>query len=161
MPNKKAFNGKIIFWVVFLVNNIAYFVKKSNVNNIEKSKSIIEFHPSKIIPYTPKEEIVKLKIKPVLISESIPLSEKGITPQDIRLRAKLKTGASKNINLFALLGIITSLSNNLNPSAKGCNKPKTPTALGPFLRCIIAKTFLSKRVKYATDTKIKITMIII
>ena len=54
-------------------------------------------------------------------------------------------------NKFALEGKIVSFTNNFKPSAKGCNKPKTPTTLGPLRRCIAAITFLSAKVIYATE----------
>ena len=54
-----------------------------------------------------------------------------------------------NINLFALLGKIDSLTKSLNPSDKGCNKPYTPTTFGPLRLCIAPNIFLSAKVKYA------------
>jgi len=39
-----------------------------------------------------------------------------------------------NKNLFAWYGIINSLINAFNPSAKGCNKPQKPTTFGPLRR---------------------------
>jgi hypothetical protein len=59
-------------------------------------------------------------------------------------------GAAINKVKLALLGQTVSLSNNFNPSAKGCNNPKIPTTLGPRRLCMEAITFLSYRVKYAT-----------
>ena len=56
-----------------------------------------------------------------------------------------------NINLFALLGKIDSLTKSLNPSDKGCNKPYTPTTFGPLRLCIAPNIFLSAKVKYATE----------
>jgi hypothetical protein len=43
-------------------------------------------------------------------------------------------GPMTNNNLLEVSGIISSLKNNFNPSAKGCNKPKKPIILGPCLR---------------------------
>ena len=48
-------------------------------------------------------------------------------------------------------GIIVSLNINLNASLNGCNNPKIPTTLGPLLRWIPAKIFLSNNVNKATD----------
>src|SRR5689334_13372937 len=46
---------------------------------------------------------------------------------------------------------MVSLPINLKPSAKACNNPKIPIILGPLLRCIEAKIFLSNKVKNAID----------
>jgi hypothetical protein len=88
------------------------------------------------------------------ISDTTTASPKGITIQFNKLIAKLNTGANKKINLFAVAGIIASLNNNFTPSARGCNNPKNPTILGPFLRCIAPNIFLSANVKNATLIKI-------
>ena len=53
--------------------------------------------------------------------------------------------------ILELLGNIVSFTNNFNPSASGCNKPKKPITFGPFLLCIIPIIFLSAIVKYATE----------
>ena len=74
-------------------------------------------------------------------------SSYGKTAQSIKEIIKPITGASRYIILLACVGRIVSLANNFIPSAKGCNNPKTPTTLGPFLICIEPKTFLSANVK--------------
>ena len=43
-------------------------------------------------------------------------------------------GAITKVVLLELLGVIASLTNNLKPSAKGCNKPNAPITLGPLRR---------------------------
>jgi hypothetical protein len=47
-------------------------------------------------------------------------------------RARKSIGANKKRNLLLLPEEI-SFENNFKPSAKGCNKPKTPTTEGPRL----------------------------
>ena len=63
-------------------------------------------------------------------------------------------GAKINNKVLALPGKIVSFTNNFKPSAKGCNKPKIPTKLGPLRLCIEDNIFLSAKVKYATAIKI-------
>ena len=77
--------------------------------------------------------------------------DKGKTAQPIKLKIKVNIGAIKNITIFELLGKIVSLTNSFSPSANGCNRPKKPITLGPFLLCIIPIIFLSAIVKYATE----------
>jgi hypothetical protein len=48
------------------------------------------------------------------------------------MRARKSIGANKKRNLLLLLEEI-SFENNFKPSAKGCNKPNTPTTDGPRL----------------------------
>ena len=81
---------------------------------------------------------------PTLILDNTIPSEIGITLQATKDRAKDIIGARIKIILFALVGIIVSFENNFIPSANGCNNPKKPTTLGPFLYCTDAITFLSK-----------------
>lgn len=50
--------------------------------------------------------------------------------------------------------------NNLKPSAIGCNTPRTPTLLGPFLFCTTPKIFRSSSVKKATAIKMQIIVTI-
>jgi len=64
---------------------------------------------------------------------------------------KVINGAKIKIIMFALLGKIVSFVNNFKPSAKGCNKPYIPTTLEPRRYCIDAITFLSIKVRYATE----------
>ncbi len=71
----------------------------------------------------------------------------------IKLTKKVITGDNKNKPLLALLGSIISFIKSLNPSERGCNKPNTPTTLGPIRLCIIPKIFRSANVKYATATR--------
>jgi len=60
------------------------------------------------------------------------------------------SGPKTNKNLFALVGIIISLTTNFKPSAKGCKKPKIPTMLGPLRLWIEAIALRSAKVKKAT-----------
>ena len=53
---------------------------------------------------------------------------------------------------------MVSLTNNFNPSANGCSKPKKPMTFGPFLLCMIPIIFLSAIVKYATEISKGITI---
>jgi hypothetical protein len=50
----------------------------------------------------------------------------------------------------AFCGTGFSFNISFKASARGCSTPKKPVQFGPFLFCIEAKTFLSKRVKNAT-----------
>jgi hypothetical protein len=76
-----------------------------------------------------------------------------------KLKNKAIIGASKNIILFDLLGIIVSFINNFKPSAKGCKIPKIPTTFGPLRLCILAIILRSSNVKKATEIKIGIIKI--
>ena len=71
-------------------------------------------------------------------------------PQLSILIRNIKIGAKMNNKLLAKLGMMVSFDNNLNASANACNNPYSPTTLGPLLRCIPAKIFLSNTVKKAT-----------
>jgi hypothetical protein len=83
---------------------------------------------------------------------------KGITAQDKTLKKKVLIGAKIKIIKLEELGIKVSLLKNLIASAMACNKPKSPTTLGPLRRCILAKTLRSNIVKKATaNNKGKIT----
>ena len=62
------------------------------------------------------------------------VSPEGIRLQEIILKIKTITGATKKIVVLARVGISSSLNKSLAPSAKGCNNPQKPTTLGPFRR---------------------------
>src|SRR4051812_15060448 len=72
-----------------------------------------------------------------------------MTAQPIKLKKRVKMGATRKMNLLETLGIIVSFTISFKTSANGCKRPKNPTTLGPFLLCIAAITFLSIKVKYA------------
>lgn len=76
-------------------------------------------------------------------------SSNGITAHAINDIINPNIGAIRYIIIFACVGKIVSFANNFTPSANGCNSPKTPTTLGPFLNCIDPNTFLSAKVTYA------------
>ena len=82
----------------------------------------------------PKEEIAKIYNKLTERSASTPYLLNGITAQPIKLIIKVIIGDKIKINLLELLGKTVSLTNSLNPSANGCNKPYAPTTLGPRRR---------------------------
>lgn len=75
------------------------------------------------------------------------LTPEGIILQDIILKIKTITGATRKIVAFARVGINNSLNTSFAPSAKGCNSPQNPTTFGPLRRWIAAITFLSAIVK--------------
>lgn len=82
----------------------------------------------------------------------------GITDQLVKLTEATIKGASRKIKALDLLGIIISLSSNFKPSTKGCKRPQNPTTFGPWRFCKDAITFLSAKVKKASDkTKGKTT----
>lgn len=56
-------------------------------------------------------------------SANIEYLEKGTTPHPTKLTINVKIGAKINKRVFALLGKTNSFTNNLSPSASGCNKP--------------------------------------
>jgi hypothetical protein len=91
-----------------------------------------------------------------IISSSF--NARGMTLQLVKLSINIKIGAKINICIFECVGNIISLHINLNPSARGCNKPLKPTTLGPRLRWIEAITLRSAKVKYATPIKINIIL---
>ena len=68
-----------------------------------------------------------------------------------------KPGPRINKNLEEKFGMISSLKNNFNPSASGCNIPKGPALLGPRRSCKMAATFLSAKVVYIAITSEAIT----
>ena len=76
-----------------------------------------------------------------------PYVEKGIIDQPIKLRKNVKMGAKIKLNVLEFVGITDSFSNNLRPSASGCNKPKKPTTFGPKRCCIPPVIFRSASVK--------------
>lgn len=104
-------------------------------------------HPEIRIPYTPNEDTAKMYSTPMSTSANTIVSSNGITAQPTNDSANAITGAAINIVKFALLGNTVSFKSNFKPSAKGCNKPKKPTTLGPLRLCIDAITLRSKRVK--------------
>lgn len=64
----------------------------------------------------------------------------------MKLDGEVMVGAAINIAKLALLGKTVSFDGDFEPSAKGCNKPKNPTTLGPLRRCMEAITLRSDRV---------------
>lgn len=110
------------------------------------------------MPYTLNEDVANKYKTPTFKSDNTICSDKGRTAQPIKLKIKVNIGAIKNIIILELLGKIVSFTNNFNPSANGCNKPKKPITFGPFLLCIIPIIFLSARVKYATEISRGTTM---
>lgn len=62
------------------------------------------------------------------------LIPEGIILQEIILKIKTITGATKKIVAFARVGINNSLNISFAPSAKGCNSPQNPTTFGPLRR---------------------------
>jgi hypothetical protein len=74
----------------------------------------------------------------------------GIANQAPRLKIKRTSGPPKKRTDEAFCGTGFSFSISFKASANGCKIPKKPVQFGPFRLCILAKTFLSKRVKNAT-----------
>ena len=77
----------------------------------------------------------------------------GITDQAVKLKNKANKGATIKPNVFAFVGITVSLIINFTASATGCNKPLKPTTFGPFRCWMDPITFLSAKVKNATEIK--------
>lgn len=75
------------------------------------------------------------------------------------LELALEQGQKKNKNKLTWLGTINSLENNFTPTAKDCNNPYVPTRLGPFIVWVYPNTFLSVKVKQATETSTGTTRI--
>jgi len=107
-------------------------------------------HPAIKMPKTPNEDIPKITKIAKSISDNKICSSKGRTIQNDKLNENVNNGASKKRTRFACVGNTDSFNNNFKPSAKGCKRPNNPTTLGPFLRCIAPKIFLSHKVTYAT-----------
>ena len=61
------------------------------------------------------------------------LSPHGITALVIIAVIIANAGPRMNKNLDEKFGMISSLKNNFNPSANGCNNPNGPARLGPLL----------------------------
>ena len=72
----------------------------------------------------------------------------GITALVMHAVIMAMHGPRINNFLLASPGIISSLKNNLTPSARGWSIPKGPARLGPCLSCIKPAIFLSARVAY-------------
>jgi hypothetical protein len=80
-------------------------------------------------------------------------SPKGIIAQPSKANIRVMQGPIINNKLLDCLGIMISLTSNFKASAKGCNNPHIPTALGPHRRCIAPIIFLSAIVTNATVIK--------
>ena len=70
----------------------------------------------------------------MLIDEFI--SKKGKEKKTTNTISKANMGARKNWMLLDILGIITSLENNLIASLNGCSNPTILTLLGPLRICL-------------------------
>src|SRR6185437_7953512 len=92
---------------------------------------------------------------PALALEMTSRGESGITAQAANAGTRARIGATRNRNLLALDGTITSVASSLNTSANGCpspgKRPKIRTRFGPRRSCIQQMTFLSHRVRYETQ----------
>jgi len=89
--------------------------------------------------------------KPRSRSEITTPFTKGIKAQPYKLKLNINIGDNRKIIKLEELGIKVSFSISFTPSANAWSNPKIPTTLGPLLRCIAARTFLSNRVKKAID----------
>jgi hypothetical protein len=118
-------------------------------------KLYLEFEdqPAKIIEYTCKMENININSIPNWESKTKQFQDKGMNAQEINPSTNANMGERINIKDIEFRGIIVSFKRSLTPSTIGCSTPPTPTWLGPFLFWIEASSFLSKRVKKATDTK--------
>lgn len=112
------------------------------------------------MPCTLREEIASKNNIEKLDSNTLWPGYKGIIIKIYIVKKKVITGERKKIKIFELEGIIISLINNFNPSAKGCKKPSIPVILGPFLLWTLLITFLSISVNNAIHNNIKITLLI-
>ena len=80
-------------------------------------------HPDIKIAYTPTEESANISNTPKETSVRTWETPKGVIAQTSKLKVKAKIGAKKYKNKLTWLGIIISLENSFNPSARGCSKP--------------------------------------
>ncbi len=80
---------------------------------------------------------------PTLILATTKCALIGITAQPSSASEKVMTGASRNMTLFARVGMMVSFTMSLSPSAKAWNSPNGPTTLGPRRSCIAAMTLRS------------------
>src|SRR5437762_5738104 len=92
------------------------------------------------------------------MSASTVSGPKGITAHAASAGMRVSIGAKMNRNLFAPVGTISSLNMSLMASAIGCNSPIGPTRLGPRRICIQPMSFLSHKVRYATQANRGSTM---
>src|SRR5260221_116713 len=79
---------------------------------------------------------------------------KGITAHAASAGIRVSMGAKMNRNLFAPVGTISSLNMSLIASAIGCSSPSGPTRLGPRRICIQPISFLSHKVRDATQARV-------
>src|SRR5260221_9584869 len=110
--------------------------------------------PAMITPYTPIDDRDSRYNKPALAFDTTIVVDKGITAQAANAGIRAIIGASRNRNLLALAGMITSLVSSFTTSAKGCpipgNIPRMRTRFGPRRNCIHPMTFRSHSVVNAT-----------
>src|SRR5713226_40088 len=92
------------------------------------------------------------------MSASTASGPKGITAHAASAGIKVSIGAKMNRNLLAPVGTIVSLNMSLMASAIGCSSPIGPTRLGPRRICIQPMSFLSHKVRYATQANSGSTM---
>ena len=74
---------------------------------------------------------------------------KGIKNHTIIANMNINNGDNIKINIFTWFGMRGSFKKSFTPSARGCNKPYSPTMFGPFLIWVYPRTFLSTSVSIA------------
>src|SRR5690606_2125798 len=106
--------------------------------------------PATITPYTPTDVMAMIYSRPALTSASTTSGPNGTTAHAASAGISVTTGATTNRILLACVGTTTSLVSSLNTSAKGCNRPRKPTRVGPRRTCIAPIILRSQYVRYAT-----------
>lgn len=103
------------------------------------------------MPYNCKEERQRYNSILNCVSQKIIEELHGNKDQQARPRLKFQIGPKKKKKKKILRLMIVSFNAILSPSAKGCNIPKKPTALGPILLCTLDINLRSNKVKKATQ----------
>ncbi len=88
---------------------------------------------------------------PTLMLETIQPGAIGIAAQAPSASVTLISGASRNTNLSAPAGIMSSFSRNLPRSANDCSRPNGPTTFGPLRICTPANSLRSPQIRKAQE----------
>src|SRR5215472_1942017 len=90
---------------------------------------------------------------PTLIGATTQPGASGIAAQAPSASVTLISGASRNTNLSAPAGMVSSFSRNFARSANDCSSPKGPTTFGPLRSPTPAKSLRSPQIRKAHESK--------
>ncbi len=122
---------------------------------------LFDDQPASTMPYTPSDEIARMKRKPIGSGASamsiVPHFESqgapyGITAQVSSAGRKAITGARTNSGRYACPGYVSSFMMFFTPSATDCSRPCGPTRFGPRRSWMNAHTRRSSQITIITPT---------